>query len=167
MLEEVGKFSDWLATTPISMTFQSVEWIIPAVQSVHIIAIAIVMSSVIMVDLRLLGLMGHTQSISGLTRRFIPWVWCALVVLLLTGLVLITAEPRRDLLNPVFQAKMVLLIAAIAVTAAFQETVRRNMEFWDLSPTRQKGAWVTAVLSLLLWTAIVGCGRWIAYVEHG
>lgn len=167
MLEEVGKFSDWLATTPISMTFQTVEWIIPAVQSVHIIAIAIVMSSVIMVDLRLLGLMGHSQSISGLTRRFIPWVWWALVVLLLTGLVLITAEPRRDLLNPVFQAKMLLLIAAIAVTAVFQETVRRNMEFWDLSPTRRKGAWITAVLSLLLWTAIVGCGRWIAYVEHG
>jgi hypothetical protein len=167
MWEQVGKFSDWLATTPISMTFQTVEWIIPAVQSVHIIAIAIVMSSVIMVDLRLLGLMGHTQSISGLTRRFIPWVWCALAVLLLTGLVLITAEPRRDLLNPVFQAKMLLLVAAIAVTALFQETVRRNMEFWDLSPTRRKGAWVTAVVSLLLWTAIVGCGRWIAYVEHG
>jgi hypothetical protein len=167
MWEQVGKFSDWLATTPVSMTFQTVEWIIPAVQSVHIIAIAIVMSSVVMVDLRLLGLMGHTQSISGLTRRFIPWVWCALVVLLLSGLVLITAEPRRDLLNPIFQAKMLLLIAAMAVTAGFQETVRRNMEFWDLSPRRRTGAWVTAVVSLLLWTAIVGCGRWIAYVEHG
>ena len=167
MLEEVGKFSDWLATTPLSMTFQTVAWIIPAVQSVHIIAIAIVMSSVVMVDLRLLGLMGHTQSISGLTRRFIPWVWWALVVLLLSGLVLIIAEPRRDLLNPVFQVKMLLLIAAIAVTAVFQETVRRNMEFWDLSPGRQKGAWVTAVVSLLIWTAIIGCGRWIAYVEHG
>lgn len=167
MLEEVGKFSDWLATTPVSMTLQTVEWIIPAVQSLHIIAIAIVMSSVIMVDLRLLGLMGHTQSISGLTRRFIPWVWWALLVLLLSGLILITAEPRRDLLNPVFQAKMALLVLAIAVTAVFQETVRRNMEFWDLSPSRRAGAWATAVVSLLIWTAIIGCGRWIAYVEHG
>src|SRR6478609_9517183 len=102
MWEQVARFSDWLATTPLSMTFQTVAWIIPAVQSVHIIAIAIVMSSVVMVDLRLLGL--------------------------------IIAEPRRDLLNPVFQVKMLLLIAAIAVTAIFQETVRRNMEFWDLSP---------------------------------
>jgi uncharacterized membrane protein SirB2 len=167
MLEEVGKFSDWLSLTPVSMLFQTVEWVIPMVQSVHILAIAIVMSSVIMVDLRLMGLMGHSQSISGLTRRFIPWVWWSLVVLLLTGLVLITAEPRRDLLNPVFQVKMVLVVAAIVVTAIFQETVRRNMEFWDLNPSRRMGAWATAVISLLLWSAIVGCGRWIAYVEHG
>jgi uncharacterized membrane protein SirB2 len=167
MLQEVAKFCDWLSLTPVSMFFQTVEWIIPAVQSVHILAIAIVMSSVIMVDLRLLGLMGHSQSISGLTRRFIPWVWCSLVVLLLTGIVLITAEPRRDLLNPVFQAKMALVVVAIIVTAIFQETVRRNMEFWDLSPRSRWGAWITAVVSLLVWTAIVVCGRWIAYVDHG
>ena len=167
MWEQVAKFCDWLALTPISMTIQSVEWIIPAVQSVHILAIAIVMSSVIMVDLRLMGLLGHSQSITGMARRFIPWVWWALVVLLLTGLVLITAEPRRDLLNPVFQTKMALVVVAIVVTAIFQETVRRNMEFWDLSPGKRAGAWATAVVSLLVWTAIVGCGRWIAYVEHG
>ncbi len=167
MLQEVARFCDWLSVTPISMRLQSVEWIIPAVQSVHILSIAIVMSSVIMVDLRLMGLMGHTQSISGMARRFIPWVWWALAALLLTGAVLITAEPRRDLLNPVFQAKMALLVVAIAVTVLFQETVRRNMEFWDLSPRRRLGAWATALISLLVWTAIVGCGRWIAYVEHG
>jgi uncharacterized membrane protein len=111
--------------------------------------------------------MGHTQSISGLARRFLPWVWWSLLVLLVTGAVLITAEPRRDLLNPVFQAKMALLVVAMAVTAIFQTTVARNMEMWDLSPRKRTGAWVTAILSLLVWTAIVGCGRWIAYVEHG
>jgi uncharacterized membrane protein SirB2 len=167
MFAEVAKFCDWLSGTPISLTLQTVQWIIPAVQSIHILAIAIVMSSVVMVDLRLMGLMGHTQSISGLTRRFIPWVWWSLLVLLLSGAVLITAEPRRDILNPVFQAKMILIVAAIIVTAIFQETVRRNMEFWDLSPSRRSGAWATAIISLVIWTAIVGCGRWIAYVDHG
>ena len=167
MLAQVAQFCDWLSQTPLSMTLQSVGWIIPMVQSVHILAIAIVMSSVIMVDLRLLGLMGHTQSISGLTRRFLPWVWWSLLVLLVTGAVLITAEPRRDLLNPVFQAKMVLLLVAIAVTVLFQTTVARNMEIWDLSPQKRTGAWITAIASLLVWTAIIGCGRWIAYVEHG
>jgi hypothetical protein len=167
MLAQVAQFSDWLSQTPVSMTIQSVEWIIPMVQSVHILAIAIVMSSVVMVDLRLMGVMGHTQPVSGLARRFMPWVWWSLLVLLVTGAVLITAEPRRDLLNPVFQAKMALLLVAMAVTALFQTTVARNMETWDLSPNKRTGAWVTAILSLLVWTAIVGCGRWIAYVEHG
>ena len=167
MEAEVAQFCDWLSQTPISLLFQTVEWIIPAVQSVHILAIAIVMSSVVMVDLRLMGLVGHGQSISATTRRFIPWVWWSLVVLLISGMVLITAEPRRDLLNPVFQAKILLIVVAIVVTAIFQEVVRRNMEFWDMSPSRRAGALATAVVSLLIWTAIVGCGRWIAYVEHG
>jgi uncharacterized membrane protein len=167
MLAEVARFSDWLSLTPISMFIQTVEWIIPMVQSVHILAIAIVMSSVIMVDLRLLGLVGQTQSISSTARRFLPWVWWSLLVLLATGVVLITAEPRRDLLNPVFQAKMALLAAAMIITGAFQAAVARNMRAWDQAPERPAGAWITATASLLLWAAIVGCGRWIAYVEHG
>ena len=167
MLEQVAKFCDWLSLTPVSQTIQNVEWIIPMVQSVHIVAIAIVMSSMIMVDLRLMGLVGQSQPVSGMARRFIPWVWWSLLALLLTGAVLITAEPRRDLLNPVFQAKMALLLVAILVTAFFQETVRRNMAFWDLSPGRRASAWLTAIASLTVWVAIVGCGRWIAYVEHG
>lgn len=167
MLAEVAKFCDWLSRTPISVLLQTVEWIIPAVQTVHILAIAIVMSSVLMVDLRLMGLMGRSQSIAGMTRRFIPWVWWSLVVLLFSGALLIVAEPARDLLNPVFQAKIGLILAAILFTAVFQQVVRRNMEFWDLSPSRRIGALATAVVSLLLWTAILGCGRWIAYVEHG
>ena len=167
MFAEVARFSDWLSLTPISMFIQTVEWIIPMVQSVHILAIAIVMSSVIMVDLRLLGLVGQSQSISSTSRRFLPWVWWSLLVLLVTGVVLITAEPRRDLLNPVFQAKMALLAAAMIVTLAFQSAVSRNMAAWDETPERRTGAWITAAASLLLWAAIVGCGRWIAYVEHG
>src|SRR3954470_25035457 len=112
MLSEIATFSDWLSQTPVSLMLQTVQWIIPMVQSVHILAIAIVMSSVVMVDLRLMGLLGHTQSISGMSRRFLPWLWWSLLVLLASGASLIVAEPRRDLLNPVFQAKMGLLVAA-------------------------------------------------------
>ena len=167
MLQEVARFCDWLSLTPVSTTIQNVEWIIPAVQSVHILSIAVVMSSVVMVDLRLMGVVGRGQTISAMASRFIPWVWWALAVLFVTGVVLITAEPRRDLLNPVFQTKMALLVVAILVTVAYQAAVRRNMDFWDLSPERRAGAVATAVVSLVVWTAIVGCGRWIAYVGHG
>lgn len=167
MFEAIGKFCDWLSQTPLSNLIQSVEWIIPMVQSVHIVAIAIVMSSVVMVDLRLMGVTGRGQTISVMARRFIPWIWWSLAVLLATGAILIIAEPRRDLLNPVFQAKMALLVVAIVVTALFQQAVSRNMEVWDLFPEKRAGAWLTAALSLTVWIAIVGCGRWIAYVGHG
>lgn len=166
-MSSVAAFCDWLAATPLSLVIQSVEWVIPAVQSLHILAIAVVMASVVVVDLRLLGMAGGRQTISAMTRRYFPWVWFALAVLLLTGLTLVVGEPHRELLNAVFVAKMALLAVAIVLTAAFQLSVQRRQAAWDASTATRSSARLIAVASLVVWVAIVACGRWIAYVEHG
>jgi hypothetical protein len=157
-------FSKWLGATAASAVIQNVSWIIPLVQTIHILAISIVLSSVAMLDLRLLGLAGKRVTISGMAERFLPWIWGALAVLALTGMILITGEPDRSLLNPAFQIKMVLVVSAIIVTLIFQRTVRRNAAFWDLSPARRRSARLTALISLAIWLAIAICGRLIAYV---
>jgi len=59
---------------------------------------------------------------------------------------MIIGEPARSLANPVFQLKMLLLLAAIAVTVALHKESR-----------------IIAILSLSLWVGIVFAGRWIAY----
>jgi hypothetical protein len=157
-------FSKWLGATAASAVIQNVSWIIPLVQTIHILAIAIVLSSVAMLDLRLLGLAGKRVTISGMAERFLPWIWGALAVLALTGAILITGEPDRSLLNPAFQIKMALVVSAIVITLIFQRTVRRNAAFWDLSPARRRSARLTALISLAIWLAIAICGRLIAYV---
>lgn len=158
-------FCDWLSQTPFSLTIQTIVWIIPMVQSIHILAIAAVISSIAVLDLRLLGLMGRTQTVPDLARRFMPWIWIALIVLTVSGSLLIIGEPARSLINPMFRLKMVLLVAAIGVTLLFQETIRRNIDFWELSPARRNLARIVATVSLLVWTAIIIAGRWIAYAE--
>jgi uncharacterized membrane protein len=163
----VASFCDWLAQTPISLLIQTVDWIIPAVQSVHIMAIAVVMSSAVLIDLRLLRLAGADQPISAVARRFLPWIWCALVVLLVSGSLLIMGEPRRDLLNPVFIAKMALLAATILMTVLFQLKLSRNMIAWDAAAGRNPVPVVFAIASIAFWVAVLACGRWIAYVAHG
>jgi uncharacterized membrane protein len=143
---------------------QDVSWIIPLVQTIHILAISIVLSSVGMLDLRLMGVAGRRVTISGMAERFLPWIWGALVVLAFSGTILIVGEPDRSLLNGAFQLKMALLATVIVVTVLFQHTVRRNAAFWDLSPARKRSARLTATVSLALWLAIAVCGRLIAYV---
>jgi uncharacterized membrane protein len=160
----IGQFTRWLADTPLSDAIQRVPWIIPLVQTIHILSIAIVLSSVAMLDLRLMGLAGKRVTITGMAERFLPWIWGAVCVLALTGSILIIGEPGRSLPNAMFQTKMALLIAAIAVTIGFQHTIRRNAGFWDLSPARRRGARLTATVSLALWLGIAVCGRLIAYV---
>ena len=144
--QALDRFCSWLEHTPLSQTIQSTSWVVPAVQTIHILAIAAVMSSVLMLDLRLLGVVGTDQPLARVTSRFRPVIWWTLPVLLATGAVMIIGEPARSLANPVFQLKMLLLLAAIAVTVAFHEGPR-----------------IIAVLSLALWIGIVFAGRWIAY----
>lgn len=157
-------FTEWLATTPLSISIAVTTWAVPAVQTVHIAAIAVVMSSMLMVDLRLLGIVGRTQAPAEVGERFLPWIWRAVVVLLLSGIVLIIAEPGRELLSNVFWLKMSLLVCALLLTAVLQKWLRSGPDF---EARRRVMAGVLAVVSILLWTAILSAGRWIAYAEHG
>jgi len=156
-------FCSWLEQTPLSQTIQSTAWIVPAVQTVHILSIAAVLSSVLMVDLRLMGLLGGDQPFARVSERFRPVIWWTLPVLLATGAVMIVGEPARSLANPVFQLKMLLLVAAIIVTLSYQLPLGRNPAFWEGSTGRRGTAQMIAILSLALWAGIVFAGRWIAY----
>jgi hypothetical protein len=164
-LQALEPFCNWLAATPLSQTIQTVGWIIPAVQTMHILAVAAVVTSALMIDLRLLGLRGMDQPFARIAQRFLPFIWWPLPILLATGAVLIIAEPARALENPVFILKMALLLAAAAVTLACQVPLRRNPAFWELSAARKRAARLIAVASMPLWIAIVFAGRWIAYVQ--
>ncbi len=164
-LHSLDAFCTWLAATYISQTIQTVDWIVPAVQTVHILAVACVVTSALMVNLRLLGVRGADQPLAAIAGRFLPFVWWALPILLATGALLIVAEPARSLENPVFVLKMALLLVAAGMTLACQLPLSNNPSFWDASATRRRGARLIAVASMPLWIAIVFAGRWIAYVQ--
>jgi hypothetical protein len=160
----IKQFCVWLAATPLSQSIQDALWVIPTVQTVHIVSIAVVMTSMAMLDLRLVGIAGRRQSLPDMAGRFLPWVWVALVVLLCSGTVLIIAEPGRELINQVFWLKMSMLLGALVLTGTFQVMLRRNKTFWDRN---RAAAVLLGAVSLALWIGIIGAGRWIAYVEHG
>jgi hypothetical protein len=158
-------FIKWLGATPVSLVIQKVLWIIPTVQIVHILAISVVLASMAMFDLRLLGLAGKRNSIASLSRRFMPWLWGALIVLAVSGSILIIGEPKRALGNVFFLLKMCMLAAAIIVTLGFQAVVKRDLARGgtDLHASHVIIAKITGVLSLALWVGIAVAGRLIAY----
>jgi len=161
--QALADFCDWLDRTPLSQAIQTTAWITPTVQTVHILAIAAVVSSVLMIDLRLIGILGRDQPLARVSERFRPAIWWTLPILLATGILMIIGEPIRSLLNPVFQLKMGLLVATLIVTLSYQVPLGRDPLFWDLTSGRRGAARIIAVLSLMLWVGIVFAGRWIAY----
>jgi hypothetical protein len=153
----------WIDQTPLSQTIQVTHWVVPAVQTVHILAVAVVASSAIMIDLRLLGVFWADRPMKKVSSRFLPLVWWPLIILLATGAIMVIGEPARSLKNPAFQLKMTLLITAIVVTWIFQLLQHRNAKFGDLRSGPRGAAVAIAVVSMLLWSAIIFAGRWIAY----
>ena len=162
-LSQLTPFTAWLAATPMSVAIGGAPWVTPAVQCVHILAVAVTMSAILMMDLRLLGAFGDADGAQAFSKRYLPWVWWSLPLLLLTGATLIVGEPRRSLQNPTFLLKMALLIVAVALTALTEQPLLRNAGFWH---GRRGAAKVLAVASLAFWVGIVICGRWIAYTQE-
>jgi hypothetical protein len=158
-------FSGWLSHTSISVYFQEQLGFLAFLQAIHIMAVAMIGSSVLMINLRVLGVAGRSQTMRQVAHRFVPWLWGGLLVLILTALPLIIAEPRRDLTNWTFQLKMTMIAAGIAITLGFARSVRRNADAWDKSPNNLLTK-ALAIITVLLWVAIAICGRWIAYTWH-
>ena len=164
MFAQLAPFSTWLAATPLSHFIQLTTWIIPTLQTIHILAIAAVFSSAVLVDLRLWRLFDRDLPIKDVAARFFPLIWPVLLVLLASGALLIIGEPRRSLLNTTFYIKMGLLVCAIAVTAGLQWSLKINPQFWE---SRRLAGFFAATLSLAIWGSIIFAGRWIAYTEVG
>jgi hypothetical protein len=138
----------------------------PIVQTFHILAIAAIMGSVVMVDLRVLGLALHSQPPAELLRRSMPWMWWSLPVLALSGLMFVLARPGRYFVNPVFGLKFALLVPAVLVALWLQLVSRHRPQLWDAPSGLRTLAKAGAALSLVLWVGVVLAGRWIAYADY-
>jgi hypothetical protein len=163
----IGEFSGWLAGTSLSHTIQTTGWVIPTLQTIHILSVAVVFSSAVLVDLRLWRLLNRDVPLPEITRRFLPTIWPVLVVLLITGGLLIIGEPRRSLLNSTFYIKMALLAVAILLTAWLQWSVSSSPNVWDKDRGRRMAGQLAASVSILVWCGILFAGRWIAYTQAG
>ncbi len=156
--------SAWISGTAFSQAVRAHDWIVPAVQTIHILAIAVVMGTVVLVDLRMLGVIARTQSPDSVARRLIPPLWPALGVLFVTGCVLISGEPNRSLTNPAFQLKMLMLICVVGLTLLLLRLLNRA-DSPSSRLTTPPAIKAVALASLALWFAIIFAGRLIAYVE--
>jgi hypothetical protein len=158
--------AQWFSETQASLAIQEHDWLIPLLQTIHILAIAMVLSSVFMIDLRILRVT-KSQSMAATAHRFVPWIWAGIALLAASGMILIVGEPQRSLPNRAFQIKMLLLAIAIATTCAFQISLRRQSASWDNPGSIGAATSILAVGTFGLWCAIAFAGRLIAYTQPG
>ncbi|MET0280032.1 MAG: hypothetical protein ABW278_02750 [Steroidobacteraceae bacterium] len=157
------EFATALQSTGLSTRLQSVSWVVPALQSLHILMVGVVFVSMLMIALRVLGWARAEQPIARVWGRFAPFLWIGLVVMALTGSLLTIAEPIREFMTLSFRIKLVLLAVAITTAALFGRSVRHalpNQPAPALLPLRTR---LGAGAAILIWLAIIFLGRAIAY----
>ncbi len=156
------EFAEWLQASSVSLTIQSVEWIIPLLQSIHILMIGVVFVSSLMITLRVVGSVRADEPFAAVWSRFAPWMWGGLVVMALTGLTLIVGEPVREFTALSFWLKMTLVAISVITIVIFGRTVRPEART-SASAQFSAGRKAAAVATVVLWLAIIFLGRAIAY----
>ena len=151
--------SEWLTTLRLHQTISDVQWVVPAVQTVHILAIAIVFSASLILSLRAANVSGVDWSPARWGARLNHWTATALVILLVSGAILIVGEPQRSLLSPVFQLKMVLVVIAGLLSWWLASRLKHLRGEGSVHAVER----LAALLIVLLWVAVISAGRWIAY----
>jgi hypothetical protein len=140
------------------------EALFPWLESIHVLAIVLVVGSIAMVDLRLLGWASRDRSVSRLTAEVLPITWIAFVVALLTGVLMFCAKAMIYGHNIYFLLKIGFLLLAGCNMLFFHKFTQTGINTWG-APDRAvpQGAKVAGGLSLLLWVCIVVFGRWIGF----
>jgi hypothetical protein len=154
--------SDWLTGSWLNLALAGHDWVVPAVQTVHILSVAVVLSGVLLINLRVVGWVERSQPVAAVIARFLAPVTIAVIVLLVTGILQIASEPNRAIFRAIFWWKMGLLLAAYGLTLAQRPVfVRSECEAITARPINK----LVALIALALWIAVIVAGRWIAYAD--
>lgn len=156
------EFATSLQGTSFSLFIQTHEWIVPTLQSIHIIMIGVVFVSILMVSLRILGRVRADEPLHAVWNRFAPFFWTGVVVMVVTGVLLTISEPVRELMTLSFRLKMALLALAITSAIVFGRRVHAGaaLERAGRAPGAMRAG---AVVTVIVWLAIIFLGRAIAY----
>lgn len=136
-------------------------WLYPAANLTHLLGLTLLVGSMVLLDLRLLGLARRLLPAASLSRYLTPFAVAGLALMVASGLVLFSADAGPLITNPVFRLKLLVIAAGIANAVAFRVAWQRRLPGWEERPPLLGR--VQAGASLLLWLGAGTAGRLIAY----
>jgi hypothetical protein len=160
----VPAFCGWLEHTAVGAAVRESLWLFPAIETVHLLGMTVLVGTVAAFDLRLLGWALQRTPLSDLARRLLPWTWVGFGLQVVTGALLFSSEAAKMYVNPAFRLKMLLICLAGAQALIFQFVAGRSLAAWDERAAVPVAARIGGLISLLLWIGVVAAGRWIGFI---
>jgi hypothetical protein len=160
----VPAFCGWLEQSPIGAAVRQSLWLFPAIETVHLLGMTVLVGTAAAFDLRLLGWALQRTRVADLAWRLLPWTWVGFGLQVVTGGLLFSSEAVKMYVNPAFRVKMLLIFLAGAQALIFQLVAGRNLAAWDERAAVPVMARIGGLISILLWIGVVAAGRWIGFI---
>lgn len=155
-----------LEQLPFAKAVRASGTLFPWIESVHVLAICLVVGSIGIMDLRLLGIGSVDKPVSRISRQVLPLTWSAFGLAVVTGSLLFASSATTYANNWPFRLKMICLALAGLNMALFHTTTWRSAVVWDSHRQPPAAAKLQAGLSLGFWVCIIAFGRWIGFTAN-
>lgn len=166
-MQSIATFLEWLQALPWAVFIHKNAWAFTTVEVVHVFAVSLVLSTITIVDLRLLGFASTKRPFAELSRQVLPFTWAAFVLAVIAGVLLFTSRATEYFGNAVFWIKMSLIALAGVNMMIFEFITVRDVQKWNLNPTPPPQARLAGGLSIACWILVVAFGRWIGFTLQG
>jgi hypothetical protein len=137
----------------------------PIVESIHVMAIAVLFGTILIVDLRLLGILDIKRPITRVSGELLRLTWAAFFVAAVTGAMMFAANATTYFDNTPFRLKMLMLLGAGVNMAVFQWVTFKSVAEWDRDAPAPLAARVAGALSIMIWTSVIFLGRWVGFTK--
>lgn len=163
MTEALSAFANWLHETESSTALRESQYVMPWVYVVHVISMAMFAGTILMMDLRLLGIANMQTPFSQVQRRLFPWQMLGMAVSAITGVVLVYGSPLNYYANIIFWTKMFSMALAGLNALAFHFITEYTLVDWDTDAVLPVSAKLAGAVSLVLWVNVIVAGRLMYY----
>src|SRR5262245_36680748 len=162
-VQSVMTFLKWIESTRLAEFIRESEWAFPTIESVHVIALTLVVGTIAIVDLRLLGLASTNRPYADLAREVLPWTWVCFGLAVISGSLMFISQPVGYFGNFAFRCKLLLLCLAGINMLVFQLITGRGASGWRQEHAVPLSGKLAASPSLALGITVVFVGRWIGF----
>ena len=138
-------------------------YLFPLLESAHVFFLALVFGTIVVIDLRLLGVASTRRPFQRVASDILKWTWAAFALTAATGALMFTTNARVYYHNAFFRTKMLLLLLTGINMLVFELTAGRTIHRWDKSSSAPPIGKAVAALSLAMWISIICMGRIIGF----
>jgi hypothetical protein len=160
---DITAFLKSLEASGLATRIRDALWLFPLIESTHVICLSLVFGTILIIDLRLLGIASTHRSFKQMASDILKWTWAAFALTVLTGTLMFITNARVYYHNFFFRTKMLLLVLSGINMLIFELTAGRTIHRWEKAPAAPRAGKVVAALSLAMWISIIIMGRLIGF----